>query len=155
MRIATRIRQVRLEHKFSLEELARKAQMAPSLLSSFENGQEIPSLEMVDRLAAAMDVPVVGLFYDDLKSALTPWLTPRLTLQQLANEPFRSISAEMASLLKLRKLRAATRELLSFVTIASRRLMGKTPHPPFPSTNSCEQDGADSSMDWKDTNPRS
>jgi transcriptional regulator with XRE-family HTH domain len=90
MRLARRIRQIRFEHLLSLEELAAQAKMSPTLLASIENGQEIPSLEMIDRLAAAMGVRVSSLFYDDLGPALMLWLTPRLTLQQLAEETFQT-----------------------------------------------------------------
>jgi transcriptional regulator with XRE-family HTH domain len=83
MQIAARIRQVRIEHLLSLEDLAVKAGLSQSLLSNFENGQEIPSLEMFDRLAKAVGVSVRGLFCSDLNSPLTPRLVPRLTLQEL------------------------------------------------------------------------
>jgi transcriptional regulator with XRE-family HTH domain len=86
MQIATRIRQVRIEHMLSLEDLAAKAGLSRGLLCNFENGQEIPSLEMLDRLAKAAGVSVQGLFCSDLDSMLTPRLTPRLTLQELVGE---------------------------------------------------------------------
>jgi transcriptional regulator with XRE-family HTH domain len=54
-----------------------------SLLARFENGQEIPQLATFDRLAEAVGVPLKDLFYGNMDSILTPWLMPRLTLQQL------------------------------------------------------------------------
>jgi transcriptional regulator with XRE-family HTH domain len=86
MRIAARIRQVRIEHLLSLEDLAVRAGLSESLLSDFENGQEIPSLEMFDRLAKAVGVSVRGLFCSDQDSPLTPRLTPRLSLRELIGE---------------------------------------------------------------------
>ncbi|HMD86928.1 MAG TPA: helix-turn-helix transcriptional regulator [Terriglobia bacterium] len=86
MQIAVRIRQVRLKHSLSLEDLAAKAGLSKSLLASFENGQDVPSLETFDRLAEAVGVSLQDLFYDDLNSNLTPRLTPRLSLQQLIDE---------------------------------------------------------------------
>ena len=90
MQIAGRIRQVRTEHLLSLEDLAVKAGLSQSLLSDFENGHDIPSLEMLDRLAKAVGVSVRGLFCRGTGPPLTPWLTPRLTLQQLMGESCRS-----------------------------------------------------------------
>jgi transcriptional regulator with XRE-family HTH domain len=86
MQIAARIRQVRLEHSLTIEDLAAKAGLPQNLLASFESGREVPSLETFDRLAVAVDVPVRSLFYGDKDSMLTPWLTPRLTLQELIEE---------------------------------------------------------------------
>ncbi|HXW13028.1 MAG TPA: helix-turn-helix transcriptional regulator [Terriglobia bacterium] len=89
MPFASRIHRLRRERLLSLEELAARAGLSPSLLASFENGQEVPALEMFDRLADAMDVPVERFFYDNTDSNLTPWLTPRVTWQELvgAREP--------------------------------------------------------------------
>jgi transcriptional regulator with XRE-family HTH domain len=86
MQIAARIRQVRLEQSRSLEDLAAKAGLSANLLASFEQGQGVPSLEIFDRLANAMDVPLKDLFCDNQDSISTPWLTPRPTLQQLIDE---------------------------------------------------------------------
>jgi transcriptional regulator with XRE-family HTH domain len=88
MQIAARIRQVRLEHILLLEDLAARAGMSTSLLANFENGEAVPSLEMLDRLAEALGVPLKDLFCDDVNSILTPRLTPRLTLQQLIDESY-------------------------------------------------------------------
>ena len=86
MQIASRIRRLRLEQFLSLETLAAKAGFSPSLLARFENGQEVPQLEVFDRLAEALAVPLQGLFYGGTDSILTPYLTPRPSLQQLIAE---------------------------------------------------------------------
>ena len=86
MQIAARIQKVRLEHSRSLEDLAAKVGLSTSLLASFEQGEDVPSLETFDKLAEATGVPIKDFFYDNLDSNLTPWLTPRLTLQQLIDE---------------------------------------------------------------------
>jgi transcriptional regulator with XRE-family HTH domain len=89
MPFASRIHQVRLEHSLSLDELAVRAGLSPSLLASFENGQEVPALEVFDRLAGVMGVPVERFFYDHKDSNLTPLLTPRVTWQELVDAPKR------------------------------------------------------------------
>ena len=91
MPFASRIHQVRLERSLSMEELAAKAGLSPSLLASFECGQEVPGLAMFDRLADAMGVPVERFFYGNADSALTPWLTPRVTWQELVDTPRRRL----------------------------------------------------------------
>jgi transcriptional regulator with XRE-family HTH domain len=154
MRLARRIRQLRFEHLLSLEELAPQARMSATLLVKIENGQEIPSLEMVDNLAAAMGVRAASLFYDDLGPAMTPWLTARLTLQQLAEEPFHSRSSHSASLMTFKRLRAFGAELFSLITADRRHLLGTPPPSHFPTTNSRKQNGTDSSTRWKDTKPK-
>ena len=152
MRLARRITQVRVEHLFSLKELAVKARMSAALLASIENGQEIPSLEMVDSLAAAMGVRVARLFYDDSGPVLTPLLTARLTLQQLADEPFHSHSFQSAILLTFNGLRAASAAIFAFITTDDRCRSDKPLPPGFPITNSNQQDETGSSKRWNDTN---
>ena len=128
--------------------------MSATLLAKIENGQEIPSLEMVESLAAAMGVRVANLFYDDLGAVLTPRLTARMTLQQLAEKPFHSQSSQSASLLTFKGLRAASAEIFSFITTDTRHLLGNPPPPRFPTTNSSEQNGTDSSVRLKGTKPK-
>jgi transcriptional regulator with XRE-family HTH domain len=135
MQIATRIKLARLEHLLSLEELAVKTGLSESLLASFENGREIPSLEMFDSLARAMGVPVKSLFYSDLDATLTPWLTPRPTLLQLVHARPRSASDVLASLFNPRRITAATHKLLSSVTHCDCGLKGKTHLPTLPPSN--------------------
>jgi transcriptional regulator with XRE-family HTH domain len=147
MRIATRIRQVRLKQMLSLDELSVKANLSRAILAKIENGQEIPSIEMVDRLAEAMGVRVVGLFYDELNSPATPWLTPRLSLQQLENGSPRSMAAGMSALLKPGAIYAASRILRSWVTPGKRRGTGK-PSPPVTTPadseiHDCAENGGD------------
>jgi transcriptional regulator with XRE-family HTH domain len=132
MQIATRMRQVRLERSLSLEELSRRTGLSVSLLDRFENGQDIPSLEMFDDLARAEGVPVESLFYGDPDSKLTPWLSERLSLQQLA-EGWRHTMPTLKALLPAsRRLRAATKGLLSHVKRSGRGRIDKSPHFPVP-----------------------
>jgi transcriptional regulator with XRE-family HTH domain len=134
MPIAARIRQVRIENLLTREELARKAGLSRSLLASFENGLAVPTLEMFDSLAEAMGVPLARLFYGEREATMTPRLTPRLTLQQLAGEPSRPASAGIAGLLAPRMLRAAIRKLRCMVTLKDGSLGEEKPHPTLNST---------------------
>jgi len=86
MQITARIRKVRHEHSLSLEDLSAQAGVSTGLLDHFEQGRDVPSLEIFDRLAKALGVPLKDLFYDHLDTNLTPRLTPRLSMQQLIDE---------------------------------------------------------------------
>ena len=151
MQLASRIRQFRFEHLLSLEELAPQAGMSANLLAKIEDGQEIPSLETIDSLAAALGVRVANLFYDDLGPASTPWLTARPTLQQLAEVPFHPRSSRSASLLTFKGIRAVSADLFSFITTDRRHLLGKTPPPRSRSMNTSEQSGKNSKPRGKGT----
>ncbi len=51
-----RIRKLRGERNYSLEQLARKGDLSPSFLSELERGEKKPSLSTVNKLAAALNV---------------------------------------------------------------------------------------------------
>src|SRR5271167_2685363 len=74
MRMAARIRQIRLERWVSLERLEAQTGLAKSLLARLEKGQEVPTLETLDNLADALGVPVHRFFYNDGEPPLTPRL---------------------------------------------------------------------------------
>jgi transcriptional regulator with XRE-family HTH domain len=114
MLIAARIRQVRIEHSLSLGELAERAGLSPSFLASVEDGNAVPSLEMFDRLAEAIGVPISNLFFDDTVAPVTSASTGSPTWQQLIGKIHRSASSLAVSLLTLRSL-AAAKTLLSLI----------------------------------------
>jgi transcriptional regulator with XRE-family HTH domain len=84
MRMAVRIQRIRLECSVTLEDLEAKTGLAKGLVARLEKGQEVPTLEMLDTLAQALDVPIHVFFYDTAARELTPRLTPRLALKELA-----------------------------------------------------------------------
>jgi transcriptional regulator with XRE-family HTH domain len=58
-RLSTMLRELREERKLTQEELAKRAQITRSHLSLLELGRrKNPSLNVLKRLAAALDVPV-------------------------------------------------------------------------------------------------
>lgn len=98
MKIPARIRQVRLENSLSLDLLALKSGIPAQQLARFEAGKEIPALEMFDLLASTMDVPVARFFYGKRGSRLTPYLSRRLSLAELANELPPAVRSSIGSL---------------------------------------------------------
>jgi transcriptional regulator with XRE-family HTH domain len=68
-----------------------------------EHGHTVPSIETLERFAAALGVPLYQLFYEGESPPPTPHLTYRPTLEELADEPGAE-GAEARFLLKVRKL---------------------------------------------------
>lgn len=58
------IREFRLKRNMSLQELARKAELSVSYLSEIERGKKQPSLEVVEKLAAALNISK-NAFFDE------------------------------------------------------------------------------------------
>src|SRR5699024_9693096 len=64
--IGERIRQLRQERKMSISELAEKAGVAKSYLSSIErNLQSNPSIQFIEKISAVLNVSVNELIHDD------------------------------------------------------------------------------------------
>jgi len=86
MRMAARIKRIRLARSVSLGAVEVKAGFAKGLMARLEAGQEVPPLATLDTLAEVLDVPLHVFFYDAEETGLTPRSAPRLTLQELAEE---------------------------------------------------------------------
>jgi transcriptional regulator with XRE-family HTH domain len=87
MRMAQRIRQIRLQSYLTLEEVAAKSGVAKCFIARVEEGQHVPTLEMLDALADALEVPVHEFFFDSYTDPnLTPRLMPRLSWEEVARE---------------------------------------------------------------------
>jgi transcriptional regulator with XRE-family HTH domain len=56
------IRRARLAAKLSQEALAHEAEVAPNYLSGIERGSRNPTVQVMDRLAKVLRVPVAELF---------------------------------------------------------------------------------------------
>jgi len=65
MIIGARVKKLRQEKKISMTELAEKAGVAKSYLSSLErNLQTNPSIQFLEKIAAVLDVPLDALLFD-------------------------------------------------------------------------------------------
>ena len=60
--IGLRVRQQRKEAQLTVAELAAAAEISPGMLSKIENGQISPSLNTLQTLASALNVPIALLF---------------------------------------------------------------------------------------------
>ena len=81
--IGLRIRQLREQRGLSQGDIEEVSGLLRCYVSRVENGHTVPSLETLERFAAALSVPVYRFFYTGEDPPSTPNLTPRATLEQL------------------------------------------------------------------------
>ena len=61
--IGDRLRALRKEKKFSQGDIEKKTGLLRCYISRVEHGHTVPSLETLERFAAAFDLPLYQLFY--------------------------------------------------------------------------------------------
>ena|SRR5215831_14983780 len=76
MVIGDRLRELRDTKKFSQGDMEKKTGLLRCYISRVENGHTVPSLETLEKLARALEVPLYRLFYDGEKPAAPPTLAP-------------------------------------------------------------------------------
>ena len=84
MSIGARIRALREQKGLSQGDIERVTGLLRCYTSRVENGHTVPSLETLERFAAALDVPLYRLFYAGEDGPPTANLSPRETLEELA-----------------------------------------------------------------------
>jgi len=114
MSIGLRLRQLREQKGLSQGDIEETTGLLRCYISRVENGHTVPSLETLQRFAGALDLPMYRIFYT-AEDPSTPNLTPRRTLEQLAEENGAN-GANARFLLKLRqyadKIADADREII-------------------------------------------
>ena len=103
MSIGRRLRDLRQQRGLSQGDLEKASGLLRCYISRVEHGHTVPSIETLERFAAALGVPLYQLFYEGESPPPTPHLTYRPTLEELANEPGAE-GAEARFLLKVGKL---------------------------------------------------
>lgn len=81
MIIGTRLRKLREAKKLSQGDIEDKTGMLRCYISRVENGHTVPSLETIERFAAALEVPVHELFYEDSRDSVSPMSSSQDSLQ--------------------------------------------------------------------------
>jgi transcriptional regulator with XRE-family HTH domain len=84
MLIGSRLRQLREQKHMSQGDIEDRTGLLRCYISRVENGHTVPSLETLERFAAVLDVPLYQLFYSGEEAPPTPSLTPRKTLEEMA-----------------------------------------------------------------------
>ena len=83
MIIGTRLRKLREEKKLSQGDIEKRTGLLRCYLSRVENGHTVPSIETLERLAAALEIPLYQLFYEGDGPPPLPNLSKRQTTEEL------------------------------------------------------------------------
>lgn len=121
MIIGERLRQLRDAKRLTQGDIEHATGLLRCYISRVEHGHTVPSLGTLERFAAALDVPLYRFFYDGADVPATPHLTPRRSLEQLAEEGGSS-GSEARFLLNVRGLlgRMTDRDRATFLHFAER-----------------------------------
>jgi transcriptional regulator with XRE-family HTH domain len=84
MVIGTRLRALREERKFSQGDIEKRTGLLRCYVSRVENGHTVPSIETLEKLAAALEIPLYQLFYEGEEPPPLPNLSKRRTTEELA-----------------------------------------------------------------------
>lgn len=75
MLIGERLRQLRESKKLSQGDIEKRTGMLRCYTSRVENGHTVPSVETLEKYAAALEIPLYRLFYEGTKSPEMPELS--------------------------------------------------------------------------------
>lgn len=84
MVIGTRLRKLREDKDFSQGDIEKRTGLLRCYISRVENGHTVPSIETLERLAAALEIPLYQLFYEGDGPPPLPNLSKRQTTEELA-----------------------------------------------------------------------
>jgi len=83
--IGDRLRALREEKGLSREEVENRARLPSSYLSRVEDGQTVPPIEILEKIAQALEVPLYRFFYDSQEPLRFPNLPKRPTSDDIAS----------------------------------------------------------------------
>ncbi len=86
MVIGLRLRKLREERKLSQGDIEKRTGLLRCYISRVENGHTVPSLETMERMAAALEIPLYALFYEGEEPPDLPNLSHRKSSEELAAE---------------------------------------------------------------------
>ncbi len=84
MVIGTRLRGLREERKLSQGDIEERTGLLRCYISRVENGHTIPSIETLERIASAFELPLYQLFFEGDEPPPLPNLSKRKTTEELA-----------------------------------------------------------------------
>jgi transcriptional regulator with XRE-family HTH domain len=100
MIIGDRIRALREAKKFTQDEIEKRSGLLRFYVSRVENGHTVPSVETLEKLARALEVPMYQLFYEGEEPPKLPNLSKRKSADEIA---WGSTGKDARWLLKLRR----------------------------------------------------
>ena len=83
MVIGTRLRSLREERKLSQGDIEERTGLLRCYISRVENGHTIPSIETLERIGSALEIPLYQLFYEGDEPPPLPNLSKRKTTEEL------------------------------------------------------------------------
>lgn len=83
MVIGTRLRKLREDRKLSQGDMEERTGLLRCYISRVENGHTIPSIETLERIGSALDIPLYQLFYEGDEPPPLPNLSKRKTTEEL------------------------------------------------------------------------
>ncbi|MGA2608899.1 MAG: helix-turn-helix transcriptional regulator [Terriglobia bacterium] len=83
MVIGTRLKKLREDRSLSQGDIEKRTGLLRCYISRVENGHTVPSLETLERLAAALEIPLYQLFYEGDAEPVLPNLSKRRTTEEL------------------------------------------------------------------------
>lgn len=83
MIIATRLRSLREERKLSQGDIEKRTGLLRCYISRVENGHTVPSIETLEKLAAALEIPLYQMFYEGEEPPPLPNLSKRTSTEDL------------------------------------------------------------------------
>jgi transcriptional regulator with XRE-family HTH domain len=83
MMIADRLRALREEKGLSQGDIEKRTGLLRPYLSRIENGHTVPSIETLEKMARALEVPLYQLFYEGEKPPELPSLAGRKTIEDV------------------------------------------------------------------------
>lgn len=123
MRIADRLREIREMKNLSQKEVERRTGLLRSYLSRVENGHTVPTIETLEKIAQALEVPLFQFFFE---GETPPESQPVITKGGTREPVWGSAGKEAYLLQELRKCLKKMDErhrqiLLKFTARVSRR----------------------------------
>lgn len=86
MVIGTRLRKLREDKNFSQGDIEKRTGLLRCYISRVENGHTVPSIETLERLASALEIPLYQLFYEGDQPPPLPNLSKRRTTEELIQD---------------------------------------------------------------------
>ena len=102
MIIGTHLRKLREHKKLSQGDIEERTGLLRCYISRVENGHTVPSLETLERLASALEIPLYQLFYEGDEPPALPNLSKRQTTEELVMDE--ESEKEMRFFEKVRRL---------------------------------------------------
>jgi len=127
MVMGDRLRSIREARKLSQGDIEKRAGLLRCYVSRVECGHTVPSVETLEKWAAALQIPVYAIFYDGAKPAYSTTLKTKTSAHEFT---WGSSGSQLPKFSKLRshlsKMTEHNRQLL--LSLANKMVSGKRRH---------------------------